>query len=60
MSQCQEKGIQRWNRTCDNPKPKNGGLECVGSSSEERSCVGQGGTHLGKKHFIKFERTVFG
>ena len=41
FGECSEKcggGIKERTRTCDNPKPSNGGKECSGKASEEKEC----------------------
>lgn len=31
-------GVQKRQRSCTNPAPKNNGKECVGETSEEKEC----------------------
>ena len=32
-------GTRTWKRECNSPKPDIGGLQCIGQSSEIRSCI---------------------
>ena len=36
---CGKGGNQRRQRKCDNPKPRGNGINCVGDSSQSKSCI---------------------
>ena len=38
-SPCSLTGLRNRNRTCDNPTPLNGGLNCPGNETETEACV---------------------
>ena len=47
-------GSQTRRRTCDNPKPANGGKNCAGDSEETQSCNTQGCPGKSRKWFDFF------